>query len=62
MGQCSPVEQARVARSEPDRHVEHYNGFAHGFVVVKKQRRQALQAIQVIEARKEIGHRWAEEN
>ena len=62
MRQRSPVEQARIAGSEPDRRVERPERFARRFVAVKEQRRQALQAPQIIEAGKEIGHRWAEEN
>jgi RND family efflux transporter MFP subunit len=36
--------------------------FARRFVAVEQERRQALQSAQIVEAVKEIGHRWREES
>src|SRR5436309_10154862 len=61
MSQCSPVEQARIAGSESHRCVERNNSFARCFVAMEEQRSKALQTTQIIEAEKEISHRWTQE-
>jgi hypothetical protein len=53
MRERSPVEKARIARSEPDRHVERHDRFARRLVAMEQQRRQALRATHIIKLRRE---------